>query len=273
MRFRPLVAAVLALCLIVVTACGGDATAKTRAGLTYEEILNTGLANDCFTVDESARGAIPLDPEASYQFASVCMHPSSVQVLVEPVNKRQEARFVDWKILTRYTSSLDDVFGDLTVADGQITFAEKGGMDFQLITVIMPGGEEVPFVFSSKDLVATAPGDTITTSTDFEGPYTVPSYRTSNFLDPKGRGLTTGYDSAVGLVPVGTSEELERGKNVKRYLESEGKLNLSITRVDGETGEFSGLFTALQKSDTDMGSKEPLELKITGELYGRVDKA
>ena len=272
MRFRPLVAAVLALCLIFVTACGGDAKARTRAGLTYDEILNTGLANDCFTVDESARGVIPLDPEASYQFTNVCLHPSSVQVLVEPVNKRQAPRFVDGKILTRYTSSLDEVFGDLTVADDQVTFSEKGGMDFQLITVIMPGGEEVPFVFSSKDLVATAPGEAITTSTDFDGPYTVPSYRTSNFLDPKGRGLTTGYDSAVGLVPVGTSEELER-ENVKRYLESEGTLSLSITRVDGETGEFSGLFTALQKSDTDMGSKEPLELKITGELYGRVDKA
>ncbi len=272
MRFRPLAAAILALCLIIVTACGGGVKAKTRAGLTYDEIYNTGLANDCFTVDESARGSIPLDAESSYQLTSICMHPSSVQVLVEPVNKRQEPRFVDGKILTRYTSSLDEVFGDLTVADDQITFSEKGGMDFQLVTVVIPGGEEVPFVFSSKDLIAQASGQAITTSTDFQGSYTVPSYRTSNFLDPKGRGLTTGYSSAVGLVPAGSSEELER-ENVKRYLEGEGTMKLSITRVDGQSGEFAGLFTASQVSDTDMGSKEPLELKIVGDFYGRVEKA
>jgi photosystem II oxygen-evolving enhancer protein 1 len=33
-------------------------------------------------------------------------------------------------------------------------------------------------------------------------------------------------------------------------------MNLSITKVDGDTGEFAGVFTAVQPSDTDMGSQE-----------------
>jgi photosystem II oxygen-evolving enhancer protein 1 len=66
----------------------------------------------------------------------------------------------------------------------------------------------------SKDLVARSqPGlNAVTTSTDFEGDYKVPSYRTSNFLDPKGRGLATGYDTAVALPASGDSEEYVTGK-------------------------------------------------------------
>jgi len=33
----------------------------------------------------------------------------------------------------------------------------------------------------------------------FGGEFTVPSYRGSTFLDPKGRGAATGYDTAVAL--------------------------------------------------------------------------
>ena len=47
MSFRPLLALVLALCLTLVTACSGGAKAVDRANLTYEDIHNTGLANDC----------------------------------------------------------------------------------------------------------------------------------------------------------------------------------------------------------------------------------
>jgi Manganese-stabilising protein / photosystem II polypeptide. len=32
---------------------------------------------------------------------------------------------------------------------------------------------------------------------------------------------------------------------------------------------FGGYFEAIQPSDTDMGSKDPLDVKIIGELYGR----
>ena len=269
MRFRPLLALALALCLTLVTACSGGAKAVDRANLTYDDIHNTGRANDCPTLPESARGTINLDPGARYQLREICMHPSEVFVKGEPANKRQEAQFVPGKILTRFTSSLDQVFGDLKVSGDTLTFTEQGGIDFQLITVLVPGGEEVPFAFSSKELVANSSGGSLSTNTDFSGSYRAPSYRTSNFLDPKGRGLTTGYSSAVGLVPAGDEFSSE---TIKSYVDGTGTMNLSITRVDAETGEFAGVFTAVQPSDTDMGTKAAVDVKITGELYGRLEK-
>jgi photosystem II oxygen-evolving enhancer protein 1 len=269
MRFRPLLALVLALCLTLVTACSGGAKAVDRANLTYDDIHNTGLANDCPTLPDSARGSIALDPSAKYQLREICMHPAEVYVKGEPANKRQEAQFVAGKILTRFTSSLDQVYGDLDVTGSGLSFKELGGIDFQPITVLLPGGEEVPFTFSSKELVATADGVSLTTSTDFEGAYRAPSYRTSNFLDPKGRGLTTGYSSAVGLVPAG--DEFT-GETVKRYVDGSGTMNLSITKVDPSTGEFAGVFTAIQPSDSDMGTKAVVDVKIVGQLYGRLEE-
>jgi photosystem II oxygen-evolving enhancer protein 1 len=253
-----------------VTACSGGAKAVDRANLTYEDIHNTGLANDCPTLPDSARGSIALDGSDSYSLREICMHPSEVYVKGEPTNKRQEAQFVAGKILTRFTTSLDQVYGDLRVDGDDLRFKEQGGLDFQLITVLLPGGEEVPFVFSSKELDAKADGAAISTSTDFKGSYRVPSYRTSNFLDPKARGLTTGYSSAVGLVPAGDDFS---GETVKRYVDGQGTMELSITKVDGNTGEFAGVFTAVQPSDTDMGTKKALDVKITGQLYGRLEKA
>jgi photosystem II oxygen-evolving enhancer protein 1 len=241
-----------------------------RANLTYDDIHNTGLANDCPTLPDSARGSIALDSSAKYQLREICMHPAEVYVKGEPANKRQEAQFVPSKILTRFTTSLDQVYGDLAVGGNGLNFQEQGGLDFQLITVLLPGGEEVPFVFSSKELAATADGTAISTSTDFDGSYRVPSYRTSNFLDPKARGLTTGYSSAVGLVPAGDDFT---GESVKRYVDGTGNMNLSITKVDASTGEFAGVFTAIQPSDTDMGTKETMDVKIVGQVYGRLEKA
>lgn len=272
MRFRPLLALALALCLTLVTACSGGAKAVDRSQLTYEDIHNTGLANDCPTLPESARGSIPLNAGDRYQLREVCLHPSEVFVKGEPANKRQEAQFVAGKILTRFTTSLDQVYGDLIVSDDGLDFNELGGLDFQIITVLLPGGEEVPFTFSSKELKARADGAAITPSTDFSGTYRVPSYRTANFLDPKGRGLTTGVEYTQGLVGLGAdSDGLER-ENIKRYVDGAGTMELSITRVDSNSGEFAGVFTAIQPSDTDMGSKDPLDVKITGEIYGRLEE-
>jgi photosystem II oxygen-evolving enhancer protein 1 len=177
------------------------------------------------------------------------------------------------KILTRATSSLDQVYGDLSLNGDALTFKELGGLDFQIITVLLPGGEEVPFTFSSKELLAEGSGAAISTSTDLSGSYRVPSYRTSNFLDPKGRGLTTGVEYAQGLVALGSGNQEILRENIKRYVDGTGTMNLSITKVDADTGEFAGVFTAIQPSDTDMGSKDPLEVKITGDLYGRLEKA
>ena len=189
-----------------------------------------------------------------------------------PKNARQQAEFVEGKILTRYTSSLDEVYGDLTVTESGLQFQEKGGIDFQPITFLVPCGEEFPFSFSSKSLKALADGAAITTSTDFEGTYRTPSYRTSNFIDPKGRALTTGVQYAQGLIALGGDEkDLEKDNN-KRYIDGIGTMSMSITKVDPETGEFAGVFTAIQPSDSDMGGREVVDIKVTGELYGRLEE-
>ena len=36
------------------------------------------------------------------------------------------------------------------MTESGLQFQEKGGIDFQPITVLVPGGEEFPFTFSSK---------------------------------------------------------------------------------------------------------------------------
>jgi photosystem II oxygen-evolving enhancer protein 1 len=201
MRYRAFIVAFLALCLGVLTACSdGSANATSTEKLTYDQIRNTGLANNCPQLAETTRGSIPLDSGQSYVLLDVCLQPTTFFVKEEPANKRQVAEFIPGKLLTRYTSSLDQVRGDLSVGqDGSLTFVEKDGLDFQAITVQLPGGERVPFLFTIKNLVAkTQSGlDSINTSTDFEGEFQVPSYRGAVFLDPKGRGVAAGYDNAV----------------------------------------------------------------------------
>ena len=112
----------------------------------------------------------------------------------------------------------------------------------------------------------------ITTSTDFEGDYKVPSYRTSNFLDPKGRGLATGYDTAVALPASGDSEEYVR-ENTKAFDLGQGHISLRVSKIDGYRCEIGGTFVAEQPSDTDMGTAEPVDIKVQGVFYARVEEA
>ncbi|MDJ0553413.1 MAG: photosystem II manganese-stabilizing polypeptide [Microcoleaceae cyanobacterium MO_207.B10] len=275
MRYRALIAALLAVCLSFLTACSEGPNSDKP--LTYEDIVNTGLANNCPELPETARGSIALDQEGSYILTDLCLQPTTYFVKEEPTNKRQEAEFVPGKSLTRYTSSLDQVTGDLSFDENNsLTFNEKYGIDFQPITVLLPGGEEVPFLFTVKGLTASSqPGVSgINTSTDFEGIYNVPSYRGSSFLDPKGRGVSAGYDNAVALPSLADDEEFVKA-NVKEAdtREKAGQISLKISKVDGETGEIAGIFEAIQPSDTDLGAKEAVEVKVRGTFYGRVDSA
>jgi photosystem II oxygen-evolving enhancer protein 1 len=274
MKFRVFLASFLALCLGVMTLFNGSAVAAGRpTNLTYDEIRGTGLANTCPQLEETSRGAMPLDKSNSYTLTDLCMQPTSFAVQEEPANKRQKAEFVSGKLMTRQTSSLDSVSGKLKFnADDSLTFVEEDGFDFQPITVQLPGGEQFPTLFTIKGLVATSqPGlDGINTSTDFQGEFRVPSYRTSNFLDPKGRGLTAGYSSAVGLLAqAGDEDELER-ENIKRFVVGKGHISLQVAKVDSSSGEIAGTFESLQPSETDMGSREPKEVRIRGIFYARV---
>lgn len=60
------VALCLAACLTLLTACSSDPSKIDRADRTYDDIHNTGLANDCATLPESARGSISLSEGAKY---------------------------------------------------------------------------------------------------------------------------------------------------------------------------------------------------------------
>lgn len=274
MNYRGLIVALLALCLSVLTACSeGPATATSTEKLTYDQIKGTGLANNCPQLAETTRGSIALDSGVSYMLKDMCLQPTSFFVKEEPANKRQEAEFVPGKLLTRYTSTIDQVLGTLKInEDGSLTFIEEDGLDFQAITVQLPGGERIPFLFTIKELVATTqPGvQSINTSTDFQGKFKVPSYRSAGFLDPKGRGEATGYDNAVALPGSADAEDLVLA-NVKRAEVLGGRISLQVAKVDRTTGEIAGTFESEQPSDTDLGVHEPHEVLIRGVFYARLE--
>ena len=74
------------------------------------------------------------------------MHPVQVYAKEEPKNIRQQAEFVEGKILTRlHVQSRFDVFGDLTVTESGLQFQEKGGIDFQADHRSCPWWGRVPF--------------------------------------------------------------------------------------------------------------------------------
>jgi photosystem II oxygen-evolving enhancer protein 1 len=273
MRFRAIIAALLAVCLGLLTACSGPANAQSRDQLTYDEILGTGLANTCPQLEETRRGAIPIAPGQTFTLTDLCLEPQQYFVKEEPANKRKEAEFIQGKVLTRDTSTLEQITGTITAGnDGVLTFKEQDGLDFQPITVQLPGGEQVPFLFTIKKLIATTkPGSqAIDASTDFKGEFKVSSYRGSVFLDPKGRSVASGYDTAVAL-PARSDDTKFTRANVKQFELGKGKMSLNVTKVNADTGEIAGVFESEQPSATDLGAEEPEELKVRGIFYGRVE--
>ena len=67
---------------------------------------------------------------------------------------------------------------------------------------------------------------------------------------PQGRGGTTGYDSAGALVALEADAAEGQSRLFKEtnkvYQVSEGSIEFAVNRVDGETGEFSGVFVSEQ---------------------------
>ncbi len=274
MRFRSLIVAFLICCLGFLGACsGGTAEAYDPNTITYDEILNTGLANKCPEISEFTRGTIAITPDQPLSVIDLCLEPQEYFVKEEPANKRQKAEFIQGKLLTRDTTSLEQIRGTISADEqGVLTFQEIDGIDFQIITVQLPGGEQVPFFFTIKKLIAeTESGFTsINTSTDFVGEFKVPSYRGASFLDPKGRGLSTGYDNAVAL-PAGADKDDYIRANLKQAEIMKGEMSLQVTKIDAETGEISGVFESDQPSATDLGAEDPEEVKIRGIFYARLE--
>ena len=86
----------------------------------------------------------------------MCIEPTAYFVKKNPPPKRQEAEFIPGKLLTRYTSSLDQVMGDLKVeSDGSDHLPrKKEGNRLPGHYRQLPGGQQEPFLFTVKDLVA-----------------------------------------------------------------------------------------------------------------------
>ena len=272
MKYRTIIASFLALCLGVLTSCS-DSSNVSRRELTYDDILNTGIANTCLELPDSSRGTIPMQTGEQYAIRDLCMEPKEFFVKEEPVSRRKKAEYVQAKLITMSNYSLDQIQGSIDAnSDGSLTFTEIDGIDFQPATVLLPGGKEVPFLFTMKQFVGTTTnnGDSINTSTDFKGEFFVPSYRGQVFLDPKGRSLASGYDNAVAL-PGRADDPRFANANVKEFVSRTGTMSLNITKIDSETGEIAGVFESEQPSATDLGAEEPEEVKIRGIFYGRVE--
>merc|ERR1719272_2072302 len=178
----------------------GVFTRSEIASLTYEQVKGTGLANTCPNVESGPEKSISVAGKKSID--EFCLEPTSFQVLEDKLTKNGVVTEpVNTKVTTRQTFVLTGINGDLTSEGGKLTFTEKDGIDYAATTVQLPGGERVPFLFTVKNLVAKAAESTNEIKSGFTlgGKFTVPSYRTGLFLDPKGRGTVTGYDQAVAL--------------------------------------------------------------------------
>nr|GEY78265.1 oxygen-evolving enhancer protein 1, chloroplastic [Tanacetum cinerariifolium] len=259
----------LATSALVVSGASAEGTKRLTfdeiQSKTYMEVKGTGTANQCPTIEGGVDG-FAVKP-GKYNAKKFCLEPTSFTVKAEGVSKNSAPDFQKTKLMTRLTYTLDEIEGPLEVfPDGTLKFEEKDGIDYAAVTVQLPGGERVPFLFTIKELVASGKPES------FGGNYLVPSYRGSSFLDPKGRGGSTGYDNAVALPAGGRGDEEELSKeNVKNVAASVGKITLSVTSSKPDTGELIGVFESIQPSDTDLGAKVPKDVKIQGVWYAQLE--
>lgn len=75
MKYRILMATLLAVCLGMFSLSTPAFAAKQT--LTYDDIIGTGLANKCPTLDDTARGAYPIDSSQTYRITRLCLQPTT----------------------------------------------------------------------------------------------------------------------------------------------------------------------------------------------------
>lgn len=239
--------------------------------LSYLQVKGTGLANRCPEVV----GEDSITPKPGQKLVEMCIEPKAFAV-EEEVGKagKTEKKFVNSKVMTRQTYTLDGIEGLIEVGGGNIVFKEKEGIDYAATTLQLPGGERVPFLFTVKDLVAKGNGNAFKPGFQMGGDFNTPSYRTGLFLDPKGRGGTTGYDMAVALPALQSGEEGDDElfkENNKVFEVTSGRIEMEVNKVNAEEKEIGGVFVATQLSDTDMGAKVPKKVLTKGIFYARVE--
>eukprot|EP00798_Chlamydomonas_sp_ICE-L_P007189 gene7189-297_t len=262
-QFGRIAAATLAASTII----AGAASALTydeQQGLTYLQVKGSGMANTCPVLTSGSTDLKTLKA-SDYRIEMFCMEPTSFTVKDESRVKDGEPEFVQTRLLTRLTYTLDAMSGTFNLGgDGSVDFKEEDGIDYAATTLQLPGGDRVPFLFTIKQLEAKGTLDS------FSGDFDVPSYRGSSFMDPKGRGGSTGYDNAIALPAAADTEELAKENN-KENNALRGTAVFSVAKVDAETGEIAGVFESIQPSDTDMGAKAAKDIKITGLWYGQLN--
>jgi photosystem II oxygen-evolving enhancer protein 1 len=263
-------AVVGALALGLATAPAQAITKADLNQLSYLQVKGTGLANRCPEVI----GEGSITPKTGQRLVDMCIEPKAWAV-EEEVGKagKTEKKFVNSKVMTRQTYTLDGIEGRIDNSGG-ITFYEQEGIDYAPTTVQLPGGERVPFLFTVKDLVAKGNGNAFKPGFQMGGDFTTPSYRTGLFLDPKGRGGTTGYDMAVALPGLQSGEEGDQelfNENNKVFEVTTGRIEMEVNKVNPEESEIGGVFVATQLSDTDMGAKVPKKVLTKGIFYARVE--
>merc|ERR1719428_461358 len=262
-----------AIAVGVATSAPDAANALTKSQineLSYLQVKGTGLANRCAEVV----GDGTITPKAGHKLVDVCIEPKAWAV-EEEIGRggKTEKKFVNSKVMTRQTYTLEGIEGNLNVGS-EITFTEKEGIDYAATTIQLPGGERAPFLFTVKDLVAKGNGGSFKPGFQMGGDFSVPSYRTGLFLDPKGRGGTTGYDMAVALPGLQSGEEGDDElfkENNKTFDVTTGRIEMEVNKVNKEESEIGGVFVATQLGDTDMGSKVPKKVLTKGIFYARVD--
>lgn len=111
-----------------------------------------------------------------------------------------------WSNLVNHPVCCVQMSGTFKVgADGSVELKEDDGIDYAPVTVQLPGGERVAFLFTVKSLDAKGTLDS------FSGDFVVPSYRGSSFLDPKVGFVTVvshGCTSLPVRIRMGLVEEL-----------------------------------------------------------------
>jgi photosystem II oxygen-evolving enhancer protein 1 len=259
---------------LAVGIAAAPAQAITKAELnelSYLQVKGTGLANRCPEVV----GEGTITPKSGSRLVDMCIEPKAWAV-EEEIGKagKTEKKFVNSKVMTRQTYTLDGIEGKIDISGGNIVFTEQEGIDYAATTVQLPGGERVPFLFTVKDLVAKGNGGAFKPGFQMGGDFLTPSYRTGLFLDPKGRGGTTGYDMAVALPGyqsgVEGDDELFKENN-KVFEIFPGRIEMEVNKVNPEESEIGGVFVATQMGDTDMGSKVAKKILTKGIFYARVE--
>jgi photosystem II oxygen-evolving enhancer protein 1 len=241
----------------------GPFTQTELNSLTYEQIKGTGLANTCPSVEGEGDGKI--STSGLKRLSNLCLEPLVFAV-------EEDGKFETSKVTTRQTYTLTGIEGKLEAKGDTLVFTEQDGIDYAPATVQTQGGRRVPFLFTVKNLVAEGKGTSFEKGFTMGGKFTVPSYRTGLFLDPKGRGTTTGYDQAVALpaMQAGGDEAMFKENN-KKFEVLDGEVKLQVISVNKELGEIGGVFVQQQASDTDLGSKTPDTLQLKGTWFATVE--